>query len=60
MNPADTANYAKWLIETRGDRAEVHAAQEQKKYEEAGDKERADSWRKIRTLIREWRGSHVS
>ncbi len=47
MNTADTHAYAKWLVETRGDRAEVHAADLQKKSREAGDMEQANNWRKI-------------
>ena len=60
MNIADTHTYAKWLLRTRGDRAELHAAAEQKKSEEAGDKDQADKWRKIRLSIREMRGAHES
>lgn len=60
MNIADTHTYAKWLLDTRRDQAEVHAAEEQKKCEMAGETEKAENWRKIRSTIREIRGAHQS
>jgi hypothetical protein len=60
MNISETHTYAKWLLEARGDQAELHAANELKKSEEAGDSDRAESWRKIRLAIMQMRGSHVS
>jgi hypothetical protein len=60
MNISDTHTYAKWLLSTRRDKAELHAANEQKKAEENGDHVQADQWRKIRLSIMEMRGSNVS
>jgi hypothetical protein len=60
MNITDTHTYAKWLLETRKDQAELYAADEQQKYEAAGKTDEAESWRKIRSAIREMRGAHES
>lgn len=60
MNIADTHTYAKWLLETRKDQAELHAADEQQKCEAAGKTEEAESWRKIRAAVREMCGAHES
>lgn len=60
MNTADTHAYAKWLLETRGDKAELHAAEEQKRCETGGDAQEIENWRKIRAAIREMRGARES
>lgn len=60
MNTADTHVYAKWLLDTQGDKAELHAAEEQQKCEAGGDPREAENWRKIRASIREMRGARES
>lgn len=60
MDINNTHAYAKWLLDTYGGKAEVHAAQEEQKCKDAGDNEAAESWHKIRLSIREMRGAHES
>lgn len=60
MDIGDTHNYAKQLLETRGELAEAYAAGEERKCAEVGETEKAENWRKIRLAVKEMRGAHAS
>jgi hypothetical protein len=60
MKTPEIEEYARSLFEAHGDRAEYEAAQRAHKCEEAGDKEQAEDWRKIRDAISQLRGPHAS
>jgi hypothetical protein len=52
--------FARSLLSTYGDKAELEAAQKALDCDRHGHKEEADNWRRIRVAIKEMRGPHVS
>ncbi len=60
MDAIKTTEYARALLSSHGDKAAAEAAQKMREYEEAGNAEEADNWRRIRLAITEMRGPHQS
>jgi hypothetical protein len=52
--------FARSLLSTYGDRAELEAAQKALDCDRHGHKEEAQNWRRIQVAIKEMRGPHVS
>jgi hypothetical protein len=52
--------HARKLYEAHGDRALVEAAQKARAFEEQGDKEQAQSWRRIEAALMQMRGPRES
>lgn len=59
MDQINVIEYAKQLMAAHGDKAEAEAAQKAVDLEASGDAAGADSWRRVRTAIRELRASNV-
>jgi hypothetical protein len=57
MRETEIIDYTKRLMEAHGDKAEAEAAQKTREFELQKDAEQAEVWRRIRTTIRELRGS---
>ncbi len=55
---SDVMKYARALYEAHGDKAEAEAAQRARKYQDAGEVEEAEQWRKVRLAINQLRGAH--
>ena len=60
MQITDVHDYARQLIEAHGSRAIVEAAQKARAFEEQGDKEQAQTWRRIEAALMQMRGPHAS
>jgi regulator of protease activity HflC (stomatin/prohibitin superfamily) len=60
MSEIEISEYARQLLEARGDKAVVAAAQKACAYEEKGQTEEAETWRHIEAALKLMRGSHVS
>lgn len=60
MRMLDIHNHARKLLESRGERAPVEAAQQARQYEANGDEFGARNWRRIEAAIREMRGPFES
>lgn len=60
MEEIELHDYARQLLEARGDRAVIEAAQRACSYEEKGQKEDAETWRHIEAVLKSMRGPHVS
>jgi hypothetical protein len=52
--------FARSLLSTHGDKAELEAAQRAIECERHGDQSQAHDWRRIQVAIKEMRGPHVS
>ena len=60
MQEAEIQDYARQLLEARGDKALVAAAQKARSFEEKGHAEEAKTWRQIEAAIKLMRGPHAS
>ncbi len=60
MRESDVADYAKRLFDAHGGKAEAEAAAKIREFERANDEDQAATWRKIRAVITEMRGSSLS
>ncbi len=60
MQLANVHEYARLLVDLHGDKAEVVAAQRERELEQDGEEEKLELWRRIRKVIHELRGPHVS
>ena len=60
MQTAEVQDYARQLFEAHGSRAIAEAAQKARAYEEEGDSEQAETWRRIEAALIRMRGPHVS
>lgn len=60
MQTTQVVEFARQLIDARGDRAEAEAALRMREAEAKGDRAAAESWRKVRAAIHELRPPHVS
>jgi hypothetical protein len=60
MGATEIQDYARQLLEAHGDRALAEAAQNAASCEEAGDKEAAETWRRVETALLEMRGTRLS
>ncbi len=52
--------FARSLLSTHGDKAELEAAQRAVQCDRDGDRDEAHVWRRIQAAIREMRGPHES
>lgn len=57
MKMQDIIQHARALYDAHGDKAEAEAAQKAVSEAEAGNKEAAENWQKIRLHIKELRGA---
>ncbi len=60
MRMAEVHDYARQMFEAYGDKAEPMAQQRAVKAEGGGNKVEAETWRRVRAVLKEMRGSHVS
>ncbi|WP_299670989.1 hypothetical protein [uncultured Roseobacter sp.] len=60
MNVIKTIEIARALYQAHGDKAELEAAQRERKYKSAGNQDEAQRWRSIRGSIRQLRGANQS
>ncbi len=60
MQETEIQDYARQLLDAHGDKALAEAAQKACSYEEKGDNEEAETWRRIEAAIKLMRGPHVS
>jgi hypothetical protein len=57
MHATQIQDYARRLIEARGDKAPLEAAQKAVAFEKAGDQEQARAWRRIEAAVLLMRGA---
>jgi hypothetical protein len=60
MHTTEIEDYARRLMEIRGDKATVDAAQKAVAFEQAGDHEQARIWRRIEAALMLMRGARQS
>jgi hypothetical protein len=60
MGEIEINEYARQLLEARGDAAVAEAARKACSYEDEGQTEEAETWRRIEAALKLMRGSHVS
>jgi uncharacterized membrane protein YqiK len=60
MTVEDISALARHLFETQGAKAMAEAAQKAAAAEAAGDKEQAQTWRRVQTALQEMRGPKQS
>ncbi|GHF54200.1 hypothetical protein [Seohaeicola zhoushanensis] len=60
MQVIQTAEYARALYRTHGDRAEAEAASRERMCDAAGKRAEAEDWRAVRRAIRSLRGANES
>lgn len=60
MQASEVHAYARKLFEAHGEKAEFEAAQKIREFDEAGDHEQAEVWRRVRASIAALRGPHAS
>jgi hypothetical protein len=60
MDAVKVAEHARALLDAYGDKAEAHAAQKASELRSAGETAHAEQWTRVRSMISEMRGSHVS
>jgi hypothetical protein len=60
MQELEIQDYARQLLEARGDKAVAEAAQKASALEQQGDREEAATWRQIEAAIKQMRGPHAS
>jgi hypothetical protein len=56
----EISDYARQLLEAHGGRSVVEAAQKTYSYEEKGEIEEAETWRRIEAALKLMRGPHIS
>lgn len=60
MDTTQVQDYARRLLEAHGAKAALEAAQKAVAFEEAGDKEQAQTWRRIEAAVLLMRGPRQS
>lgn len=60
MHTTEIQEYARQLFEAHGRKAVAEAAQKARAFEERGDKEQAQTWRRIEAALKLMQGPHVS
>jgi hypothetical protein len=60
MDASEIHECARRFIEVHGAKAEAEAALRTQRFEKLNDKKQADIWRRIRSVIHEWRPAHES
>ena len=59
MRKTEIIAYARQLLDAHGGKAEAEAAVKARTFEEQGDADQAETWRRIRTTINELRGAQI-
>jgi len=60
MHAIEIQDYARRLMEAHGDKATAEAAQKAVAFEQAGDRERAHTWRRVEAALMLMRGARQS
>ncbi|HEY1361588.1 MAG TPA: hypothetical protein VGF60_05040 [Xanthobacteraceae bacterium] len=60
MQPQDIHDYARRLLDAHGLKAISEAAQRAASFEQQGDEEQAQTWRRIEAALMQMRGPHAS
>jgi hypothetical protein len=60
MQSIDIVDYARQLVEIRGDMALADATRKARNCEKSGDAEAASTWRRVQSAIANLRSPHVS
>lgn len=60
MLALEIQEHARKLHDARGDKAIAEAAQKAQTFEQQGDADQAQTWRRIEAALREMQGPHVS
>jgi hypothetical protein len=60
MQTTEVHDYARQLLEAQGFKAIAEAAQKARAFEEQGDNEQAQTWRRIEAALMQMRGPHES
>ena len=60
MHAIEIQEHARKLQDAHGDKAVLEAAQKAREMEEAGDREQAETWRRIEAALIQMRGPHLS
>ncbi len=60
MLAVEIQEHARKLREAHGDKALAEAAQKAKAFEEVGEKEEAETWRRIQAALQQMQGPHAS
>ena len=60
MLAMEIQEHARKLLDAHGEKALAEAAQKAKAFEAQGDKEQAQTWRRIEAALREMQGPHES
>jgi len=60
MQAMEIQEHARKLRDAHGDKAAVEAAQKAKSYEQQGDADQAQTWRRIELALRQMQGPHAS
>jgi hypothetical protein len=60
MREIDVQDHARKLLEAHGDKAVAKAAQKASAFEQQGNKEEADTWRRIEKALLVMRGPHAT
>ena len=56
MHTTEIQEYARQLMEAHGDKAVAEAAQKAAAFEKAGEKDQAQTWRRIELALKQMRG----
>lgn len=60
MLAMEIQEHARKLRDAHGDKAALEAAQKAKSFDEQGDAEQAETWRRIETALLQMQGPHAS
>jgi hypothetical protein len=60
MREIDIQDYARQLLEAHGEKAVAEAAGKASSFEKQGNKEEAETWRKIESALVRMRGPHAT
>jgi hypothetical protein len=60
MQTTEVHDYARQLLEAQGFKAIAEAAQKARAFEEQGNNEQAQTWRRIEAALMQMRGPHES
>ncbi|MEE8253374.1 MAG: hypothetical protein V3R17_05510, partial [Hyphomicrobium sp.] len=60
MQVIEIQEYARKLKDAHGDKAILEAAQKARELDETGDREQAETWRRIEAALMQMRGPHLS
>jgi hypothetical protein len=60
MQATQIQEHARKLRDAHGERAPIEAAQKARAYEQQGDSEQAQTWRRIEAALLQMQGAHAS